>query len=182
MRQTKHRSSSTIVSFVGISSKPGVDRPIAPLSDETLSGRIISDVEARLRKTPDGRTFFRDNLVKTPPLHKGKLRYPTKRELKSEWAEFDQRLTRMRANVVVLLGGIVSQFFRSKRVLRVITCPFADGLLLKWVGIDESGRLVLAVAHPSYIGIYARKRRVDYADAIFHTIQGFLQGTLHVRE
>lgn len=153
-----------------------------PLATGTLSGKIISDVEAKLRMASEGSTFFRDNLVQDAPLQNGKLRYPTEREMKSEWSSFERRLAHIKSNVVILLGGMVSEFFKSKRKLRVITCPFADGRLLKWVGIDEHGRVIIAAAHPSYIGIYARKRLKEYADAIFCAVQGFLQGSLAITE
>lgn len=171
MQKCKVTPASRVVCFVGISNKPGLTGSIRPLSEETLSGKIISNVEARLRTVSDSPMFFRDNLVQTPPLTKGKLRYPTPREIKSEWASFERRLASMKSNVVILLGGLVAEFFKSKRGIRMVPCPSADGLLLKWAGVDENGLVVLAVAHPSYVGIYARKRIGDYADGIFHALR-----------
>lgn len=61
MQKTKHSSEPRVVCFVGISAKPGADGPLSALSDKTLSGRIISQVEARLRTSKCYRDFFRDN-------------------------------------------------------------------------------------------------------------------------
>jgi uracil-DNA glycosylase len=182
MHKPKTISSSPVVCFVGISNKPGPAGTIEALSKETLSGKIVSDIETRLRSDPECRIFFRDNLVQSPPLQRGKLRYPTQHEMKSEWLSFQRRLRRTKSNVVILLGELVADFFRSKQDLRVVDCPFADGRLLKWTGIDGTGRIVLAIAHPSYVGIYARKHLKDYADAVFHAVQAFLQGSLGLNE
>jgi len=171
----KSKCQSRVVCFIGISNKPGDDGPVKPLSETTLSGKVISTVESKLRGVSGCSVFFRDNLVQKPPVSRGKLRYPTLREMKSEWESFEQRLADTESHVVILLGGMVSDFFRSKSEVRIFACPFADGLLLKWAGIDESGRIVLAVAHPSYVGIYARKRIGDYADAILNAIRTLLK-------
>ena len=88
----------------------------------------------------------------------------------------------MKSNVVILLGELVAEFFKSRRGIRIIACPFTDGLLLKWAGIDDNGVIILAVAHPSYVGIYARRRLGDYADVIFHAVQGLLQGSASLKQ
>jgi hypothetical protein len=41
--------------------------------------------------------------------------------------------------------------------------------------VDENGLLVLAVAHPSYVGVYARKRIGDYAEIILSAVQSSLK-------
>jgi hypothetical protein len=41
--------------------------------------------------------------------------------------------------------------------------------------VDEAGSLILAVAHPSYVGVYARKRIGEYAEIIFQAVQGSLK-------
>src|SRR3954453_6491337 len=93
-----------VICFVGISNKPGKAGTIKALSEDTLSGKIVSGIEARLRLGSHFRTFRRDNLVKSPPLRNGKLRYPTNDEMKSEWLSFQRRLKRSKSNVVILLG------------------------------------------------------------------------------
>ena len=175
MSKNKQAAKSQVICFVGISGKPGVGGTLKPLSEETLSGKIISNVEAKLRTESRYSAIHRDNLVQDPPMKNGKLRYPTPSEMKSEWGAFEGRLAGLKSNVVILLGGLVANFFREERTIRMVPCPFADGRLLKWAGIDESGALVLAVAHPSYVGIYARKRVGEYAEIIFQTLQNSLQ-------
>ncbi len=172
MKKTKALTISHVVCFVGISGKSDDRGPIKPLSEETLSGKIISSVEAKLRTVSECPMFFRDNLVRNPPLCAGKLRYPTLREMKAEWALFERRLAKTKSNVVVLLGALVADFFRDRRRIRTFLCPSADGLLLKWVGVDENGLIILAVAHPSYVGVYARKRLGEYAEIILQAIKG----------
>jgi hypothetical protein len=175
MRKNKSTNNGQIVCFVGISGKPGVNGTIKALSEETLSGRIISKVEAKLRDASQCSMFFRDNLVQNPPLTNGKLRYPTQKEMKSEWGSFEKRLVKKKSNVIILLGRIVAEFFKEMRNIRMFSCPSADGRLLKWTGLDENGFLVLAVAHPSYVGVYARKQIGDYAEIIFQAIQDSLK-------
>jgi len=92
--------------------------------------------------------------------------------MKAEWALFERRLAKTKSNVVVLLGALVADFFRDRRRIRTFLCPSADGLLLKWVGVDENGLIILAVAHPSYVGVYARKRLGEYAEIILQAIKG----------
>src|SRR5579884_3129014 len=142
MKKQKDITATKRFCFVGISGKPGVDGPLKALSDETLSGKIISQVEAKLRTAPDNATFFRDNLVQNPPLTNGKLRYPSLAELKSEWHSFEIRMTRLKSNIVILLGKIVADFFKDRRSIRILDCPSADGRFLKWAGVDENGVLV----------------------------------------
>jgi hypothetical protein len=175
MKKNKLAIAGQIVCFVGISGKPGANGTIKPLSEETLSGKIISKVEAKLRDVSECSMFFRDNLVQNPPLTNGKLRYPTQKEMKSEWVSFERRLVKKKSNVVILLGKLVAEFFKEMRNIRMIACASADGRLLKWMGKDESGLLILAVAHPSYVGVYARKHIGDYAEMIFQAVQGSLK-------
>jgi uracil-DNA glycosylase len=175
MPKPKATSSGRVVCFVGISGKPGANGTIKPLSEETLSGKIISEVEAKLRVVSECSVFVRDNLVQTPPLTDGKLRYPTQREMKSEWGSFERRLVKKKSNVIILLGRLVAEFFKEMRNIRMVACPSADGRLLKWAGVDENGLLVLAVAHPSYVGVYARKRIGDYAEIILSAVQSSLK-------
>ena len=171
----KAKKNGRVVCFVGISGKPGVTGTLKALSEETLSGRIISNVEAKLRTESNYSLFYRDNLVTNPPLTNGKLRYPTPKEMKSEWGSFEKRLANMQSNIVILLGGIVAEFFKEMRGIRMVACPSADGRFLKWAGVDETGLLILAVAHPSYVGVYARKRIGEYAEIIFQGLQGSLK-------
>jgi uracil-DNA glycosylase len=163
---TNRPSSHDVICFVGISGKPSRTGKLSPLSEKTLSGRIVSRVEKRLSVEPCHSRFVRDNLVRKAPLTNGKLRYPTLEEFKKEWSSFERRLAKVKSTVVILLGALVSDFFSGKREIRKVPCNFADGRLLKWVGIDRDGMLVLAVAHPSYVGIYARKRIEEYAEMI----------------
>jgi len=171
MAKTKSALNDKVVCFVGISGKPGANGVLKPLAEETLSGKIISNVEAKLRTAPNCSMFYRDNLVLNPPLTNGKLRYPTPKEMKSEWVPFEKRLAKMKSNVVILLGGLVAEFFKEMRGIRMVQCASADGRFLKWAGVDQAGNLILAVAHPSYMGIYARKRIGDYAENIFQAVQ-----------
>ncbi len=168
------QTSSRVVCFVGLSSKPGKDGPLEPLAETTLSGRIVSTVERRLRSESRLSLFCRDNLVQKPPLRRGKLRYPTPREMTSEWRAFQDRQTETKSSVFILLGGLVAEFFRSKREIRFVDCPHADGQLLKWAGVDKMGMIILAVAHPSYVGIYARKRTEEYAELIHLSARNIL--------
>jgi uracil-DNA glycosylase len=175
MKRSKTVSCSRVVCFVGISGKPGVNGPIKPLSEETLSGRIISRVETKLRTIAECSAFFRDNLVKHAPLHNGKLRYPSPQEMQSEWGFFEQRLAEIKSNIVILLGRLVADFYKDKRKIQMIPRPSPNGRLLKWAGIDENGAIILAVAHPSYVGVYARKQIDNYAKLILQTIRGMMK-------
>ncbi len=172
MKKTSVAVSPRTVCFVGISGKPGVGGPLEPLSEKTLSGKIIIQVETQLRNIGDCSAFFRDNLVRNPPLRDGKLRYPSLQEMKSEWAKFERRLAGIKSNIVILLGRLVADFFKDRRKIKMIARVSPDARLLKWVGIDEEGVIVLAVAHPAYVGVYARKQIGKYAEIISQTVQG----------
>jgi uracil-DNA glycosylase len=172
---TKPSFSHNVICFVGISGKPNRNGHLAPLSEKTLSGRIVSRVEKTLSAEPVHLKFVRDNLVRKAPVTNGKLRYPTMEEFKREWSSFERRLAKVKSNVVILLGGLVSDFFSEKRDIRRVPCSFADGRLLKWAGIDRDGTVVLAVAHPSYVGIYARKRIEEYAEMIRMAIRSLTE-------
>ena len=133
-------------------------------------------MEAKLRAVPGCSEFIRDNLVQSPPLADGKLRYPTQKEMKSEWLPFQRRLARQKSGIVILLGKIVADFFREMRDIRMVTQSSTAGRFLKWTGVDDKhGLLVLAVAHPSYIGVYARKHISEYAEIIFQAILGYMK-------
>jgi len=175
MRKTKITKGNRTVCFVGISGKPGAIGTMKPLSEETLSGKVISKVEAKLREASECSVFVRDNLVQNPPLTDGKLRYPTYREMKSEWGSFERRLVKKKSTVIIVLGNLVADFFQEMRNLRMVADSSAGGRFLKWAGVDdENGLLVLAVAHPSYVGVYARKRMGDYIEIILQAIQDHL--------
>ena len=77
MKKKKYSLKKNIVCFVGISGKPGDAGTLEALSNKTLSGKIVSRIELKLRSVPECSDIFRDNLVKDPPLTNGKLRYPT---------------------------------------------------------------------------------------------------------
>lgn len=163
-----------VVCFVGISSKPGKSGPLKALASETLSGKIVSAIETRLRSSSNCRTFARDNLVRIIPLTGGRLRYPTVLEMEKEWNRFQRRLRHRKANIVVLLGNLVANFFRSQHNIQMINSRYADRRFLKWTGVDESGRAIIAIAHPSYVGIYARKHIGAYGDALSSVVQQFV--------
>lgn len=176
MNRNNSKSNTSTVCFIGMSAKPaGPNGPIKPLCETTLSGKVISSVETKLRAESDFSTFFRDNLVQTPPMTNGRLRYPSLAEMKAEWTDLQKRLRKTKSRVVVLLGGIVSDFFKSKHQITMLDCPCVDGRLLKWAGMDRFGRIILAVAHPSYVGIYARKHMDEYAQIILNAVQRFAQ-------
>jgi hypothetical protein len=177
MRNLSIPTPPRVVCFVGLSSKPGKDGPLEPLAESTLSGKIVSTVEKKLRSEPRLSLFRRDNLVQKPPLRSGKLRYPTPGEMSSEWRAFEKRQTKAKASIFILLGSLVADFFKSKREIRIVDCPHADGRLLKWAGVDQEGMVILAVAHPSYVGIYARKRIEEYAELIHLSARNILSSS-----
>jgi hypothetical protein len=72
MRKKKFSFKKNVVCFVGISGKPGSTGTLEALSNTTLSGKIISQIEVKLRSVPECSDIFRDNLVKDPPLTNGK--------------------------------------------------------------------------------------------------------------
>lgn len=155
------------ICFVGISGKPGVKKP---LSDRTLSGKIISKVEAKLSSVSKNNLFFHDNLVRYAPMTAGKLRYPSPQEIQAEWRSFERRLSKTKSDIVILLGALVAKSFKERKGVSMLVLPDKDKRLLKWAGTDENGRLILAAAHPSYVGIYARKQLGDYARIISQAI------------
>jgi hypothetical protein len=81
-----------------------------PFAIGRMSGKIVSQIEARIRGKSSDSVFVRDNLVKDPRVTNGRLRYPTSKEMSAGWRSFQRRLLENRSAVFVLLGKLVADF------------------------------------------------------------------------
>lgn len=132
------------VMWVGLSSKRVDDLDAAmPLSNDTLSGNLISEIESYM---PDV-LFYRTNLVKCVPLDtNGKLRYPLKIEMTACIGNLIYEINNVNPKVIFLLGKMTEAF------------------VLKYfkeydIQIDS---MLIGIEHPSYICVYKKKHRQEY--------------------
>ena len=88
------------VVFVGLSNKKDKE----PFDKTTNSGKVIDKVINQLDYE-----CFKLNLVPYAPTDKfGKLRYPTKEEIKSSLKNFKKEIEKIKPNCIVGLGNIVN--------------------------------------------------------------------------
>jgi len=90
------------VFWLGLSAKKVIDTECdVPLSSNTNSGKIISEIESKCI----GTTFYKSNVVKCLPIDKyGKLRYPTTKEMNICLGNFIIEKNYLKPKIVFLLG------------------------------------------------------------------------------
>ena len=137
------------VMWVGLSAKQVKDKNHAyPLAPDTNSGKIILEIEELLPNI----TFYKTNIVKCLPLNdKNKIRYPSKIEIETCLPNLIKEIEILNPKVIILLGGLVSQFFYS---------------YLKNNNSSLHNSKIVSVKHPSYIATYKRKNKNEYQKEI----------------
>lgn len=142
------------VVWVGLSAKQINQKHARPLCKGTVSGNIISQVEANLLP----RKFYKTNLVKCLPLKNGKLRYPNKNELNDCFGNFIEEIECIKPKVVFLLGKIVSEFVIKKLGLIAVSIE----CLANYMVYDRDGTYYISIPHPSYVYVYKRHLVQNY--------------------
>lgn len=147
------------VMWVGLSAKQ-VDDVLdeIPLSATTRSGKLINEVESEV----NGCKFYKTNVVKCLPLNnKGKLRYPTKKEMELCIVNLKREIELLKPKIIILLGNNVIQ--SVEKSMQITFDKFNDYEYKLYKQDDYS---FLPIHHPSYISVYKRKNKEAYVDAV----------------
>lgn len=128
------------VVWVGLSAKKGATEP---LHAATMSGEVLVRVEAR---TPYLR-FYRTNLVKCAPVDDlGRLREPTKVEVRACRPILEEELVATSPRLVVALGGHVGRALGGAALP-----PVERGAWPVYLARPVDGVLLAVVHHPAYV-------------------------------
>ena len=135
------------VVFVGLSNKKDKE----PFDKTTNSGKIINEVINYLDCE-----CFKLNLVPFAPLNKfGKLRYPTKEEIKKSLNDFKKTIKKLNPDCIVGLGNIVNNELKK---------------------IEEYQSFLICEKHPSYIYVYKKIYLKQYKTNLIDKINKILGG------
>ena len=147
------------VMWVGLSAKE-VENVLVdiPLSASTRSGKLIHEMEVEV----EGCRFYKTNIVKCLPLNdKGKLRYPTKKEMDLCIANLQKEIEILKPKVIILLGNNVIQSVGKS--MQVTFDKFNEYEYKLYNNGDYS---FMPIHHPSYISVYKRKHKTTYIEAV----------------
>ncbi len=153
--------------WVGLSAKKIKCDSEIPLSTNTNTGMLISNIEEAIGEL----SSYRTNLVKCLPLNEfDKLRYPTREEINSCIGNLILEIDELSPRIVFLLG---------EKVYKSIG-KFMDIEFEKWSGFDYSfrennGVYYVPVQHPSYIYVYKRKQINQYVKGIEYTVKKIME-------
>ena len=135
-----------------------------PLSVNTNSGNLINEIEKPFIDIE----FYKTNLVKCLPLRKGKIRYPTKNEMKSCYSKLSLEIQTLKPRLVFLLGKQVASFIAKNGNCHEVF-KFDDNFHYQSFNIGET--VFVPIHHPSYILIFKRKRVNNYIEQIKRIIK-----------
>ena len=135
-----------------------------PLSLNTNSGRLINDIEKSFIDVE----FYKTNLVKCLPLRKGKIRYPTKNEMKSCHSNLSLEIQTLKPRLVFLLGKQVASFIAKSNNCHEVF-KFDDNFDYQSFKIGET--VFVPIHHPSHVLIFKRKRVSNYIKQIERIIK-----------
>lgn len=133
-----------------------------PLASDTLTGRLVDDIEARLADM----SFYRTNLVKCFPESNGKIRYPKRDEMRCCFPNLISEVEEMTPRVVLLLGKQVAEYVLTQHN----TSAFSLDGGFSYTAIMVDGVAYVPIHHPSYVLIYHRRRLATYIDQICKVI------------
>lgn len=146
------------VIWLGISAKLLAKNCIEPLDPNTISGKVISDIEKKLPTI----SFYSSNLVKCAPINnEGVLRAPSKKEITSCLTNLEIEIKELRPKIIVLLGERT-----ASAVLKSINIRFSSKSSFIRGTVKHQGISYVAVDHPSYIYVYKRKYIEEYVQII----------------
>ena len=121
------------VVFIGLSNKKDKE----PFDKTTNSGKIINEVINHLDCK-----CFKINLVPYAPLNEsGKLRYPTKEEIKKALNDFKKTIKKLKPDCIVGLGNIVNKELKK---------------------IKKYQNILICETHPSYVYVYKKRELNQY--------------------
>ncbi len=130
------------VCFVGITDKIGMK----PFDPSTKSGIIIDQIISQLDFDCD-----KINYVSFSPLSEnGKLRYPTKDELTNSFVSFQERISQIQPDLLVVCGKMIAKELQKHNFYQ-----------------DK----VLIIYHPSYVYVYKRNHIDSYVQEVVKQIK-----------
>ena len=98
------------VFWVGLSAVKVSDSMDIPLASNTNSGKLIHSIEFFNSEID----FYKTNLVKCLPLKDGKIRYPSKEEMKTCFPHLENEINSINPRLIFLLGKQVATFVLNK--------------------------------------------------------------------
>lgn len=152
------KSVNPCIMWVGLSLKKECKERCMPLSPDTDTGKIIQNIE---NQHPD-MNFYKTNLVKCPPLDvNGKLRYPSKKEIRSCIKHLEKEIQIINPCIVFLLGCMTAD----------AVCSHIGIKPKKWNGFSYhpifiENTFYVPIHHPSYIHVYQKEKEGEYKNAI----------------
>lgn len=158
------------VMWIGLSAKMYLpEENIIPLDVSTNTGKIIRKIE---EVNPEFR-YYKSNLVKCAPIDtKGKLRYPTNKEMNLCFPLLCEEIQNIAPSIIFLLGTKVSKFILKK-------CDFSSKITLNkdfiYQILPYKNTKLVSVHHPAYISVYRHKKESEYVNAISNIIRDCLQ-------
>ncbi len=154
------------VIWLGISSKIVTDKFNKPLDPHTMSGRLIEKIEKQLPSI----NFYSSNLVKCAPINDhGKLRYPSKDEIRSCSHNLNTELVELQPKIVVMLGEKVSRVVLKNIKINIER----QNAFIQ--SVSKVGDIIyVAATHPSYINVYKRHLTDQYINVIKTTLYNLL--------
>lgn len=129
------------VLFVGLSNKKDKE----PFDKLTNSGKVVYEIIDKINCE-----YKLLNLVNYAPLNKdGKLRYPTKKEIKSSLPSFLESVKDYQPSMIICFGKMVYDELKM---------------------IDDVNKIIIYEKHPSYMYVYKRKDLSNYIEHIINYI------------
>ncbi|MEQ9297811.1 MAG: uracil-DNA glycosylase family protein [Cyclobacteriaceae bacterium] len=150
------------VFWVGLSAvKFGEGSKRLPLSSDTRSGELISNIEAPF----EGRiSFYKTNLVKCLPLNNstGKIRYPLKKEMGKCFPNLQAEIDGLNPKIIFLLGRQVTSFVLSQYSIDESKAQ----IIFNYPSYSYGELRFVPIHHPSYVLVYKRKYISNYISAV----------------
>jgi DNA polymerase len=146
-----------------------------PLSPYTRSGALVSEIE---KACSNKISFYKTNLVKCLPLHRGKIRYPLQHEMEKCYHNFETELAVLEPKMVFLLGKQVASFIMQKKGVK--SFQLDDDFSYQAYFIE--GAWFVPVHHPSFVLVYKRRRINDYSRSISKLVANFLRACRRERK
>lgn len=151
--------------WVGLSAKK-VDDVFddIPISDNTLSGALLSEIENSFVNI----NTYRTNIVKCLPIdNNNKLRYPNEEEIEKCYPNLLLEINTLFPKVVFLLGKKVSTSFER---LYGIHFDYEGMENFNYTEKINDNIYFVPIHHPSYISVYKRRYKEKYIDNIINII------------
>lgn len=151
------------VMWIGLSAKQVVNYTETPLSPNTNSGKLLSQVEELCKNV----SMYRTNLVKCLPLDSNdKIRYPTRYEMHACIPNLEIEVTKMNPKIVFCLGAKV-----VSAIEKYFSIKMQKASDFNYNAIKHNEVWYVPIHHPSYIYIYKHKQIDAYVNSLTNIIK-----------